>query len=299
MAKIAFAGLGNMGRGMAGCLLSAGHDVHVWNRTRSRADALAADGARVADSPRAAAEGADAVFVMVGDDVASRAVWLGDVGVLAADLTEGAFAVECSTLSREWVMDLSARVTARGLRYIDAPVTGLPPAAAAGELVLLVGADTADLDAVRPLLAPLNSEIFHFGPVGTGTAYKLMINLMGAVQIAAAAEGLVIAEQAGLDLDQVRQAIEIGQAASPQVVRNVARMVADHHDTDITFSGRLRLKDVGYGVQLARDLGVDARFGQVAARAYDELVDMGAGDVNESKVIDAAREKLVGSEGQA
>ncbi len=294
MAKIAFLGLGNMGIGMAGRLLAAGHEVTVWNRTRSRGDALEADGAMVADTPRTAAEGADAVFVMVGDDVASRAVWLGDDGILAADLADEAFAVECSTLSRQWVMDLSAQATARGLHYIDAPVTGLPPAAAAGELVLLVGADTGDLDAARPLLAPLNQQIFHFGPVGAGTAYKLMINLMGAVQIAAAAEGLVIAEQAGLDLDQVRQAIEIGQAASPQVVRNVARMVAEHHDTDITFSGRLRLKDVNYGVQLARDLGVDARFGQVAERAYDELIEMGAGDVNESKVMDAQREKLVG-----
>ncbi len=293
MAKVAFLGLGNMGIGMAGRLLFAGHNVTLWNRTRSRGDALEADGAAIADTPRAAAEGADAVFVMVGDDVASRAVWLGDDGILAADLSEGAFAVECSTLSREWVMDLCERATARGLRYIDAPVTGLPPAAGAGELVLLVGADADDLDAARPLLAPLNQQIFHFGPVGAGTAYKLMINLMGAVQIAAAAEGLVIAERAGLDLDQVRQAIEIGQAASPQVVRNVARMVADHHDTDITFSGRLRLKDVNYGVQLARDLGVDARFGQVAERAYDELVDMGAGDVNESKVMDAQRDKLV------
>lgn len=293
MAKLAFLGLGNMGNGMAGRLLSAGHDVTVWNRTKSRADALVTDGASLADTPRGAADGADAVFVMVGDDAASQAVWLGDDGILAADAGEGAFAVECSTLSRQWVMDLSKEAAARGMRYIDAPVTGLPPAAAAGELVLLVGADPADLGDARELLAPLNQKIFHFGPVGAGTAYKLMINLMGAVQIAAAAEGLVIAEQAGLDLDQVRQAIEIGQAASPQVVRNVARMTADQHERDIVFSGRLRLKDTSYGVQLARDLGVDARFGSVAERAYDELVEMGYGDVNESKVMDAQRKKLL------
>ena len=120
-----------------------------------------------------------------------------------------------------------------------------------------------------------------------------MINLMGAVQIAAAAEGLVIAEKAGLNLEQVAQAIGIGQAASPQVVRNVARMVADHHDTDIVFSGRLRLKDVSYGMQLADHLGIDARFGDAAIQAYGELVDSGAGDVNESKVVDTLRDTLV------
>ena len=292
MATIAFLGLGNMGRGMAGRLISAGHEVRLYNRTRARANALAGVGATVADTPREAAEGAAAVFSMVGDDVASHAMWLGDDGALAATVAPGAFAIECSTLSYDWVGDLARQAADKGMCYIDAPVTGLPEAAAAGELVLLLGAAEDDLDAARSLLVPLSSDIFHFGPVGTGTAYKLMINLMGAVQIAAAAEGLVIAEKAGLDLGQVREALEIGQAASPQVVRNVRRMVAGQHETDIVFSGRLRLKDTSYGVQLAETLGLDARFGQVAERAYVELVDQGLGDINESKVVDSLRGAL-------
>lgn len=292
MATIAFLGLGNMGRGMAGRLIGAGHDIRLYNRTRARAEAFQGPGAVLADTPREAAEGAEAVFSMVGDDEASRAMWLGDDGVLAAATAPGAFAIECSTLSYDWVGDLAGRAAGKGMRYIDAPVTGLPDAAAAGELVLLLGAAQDDLDAARSLLVPLSSKIFHFGPVGTGTAYKLMINLMGAVQIAAAAEGLVIAEKAGLDLDQVREALEIGQAASPQVVRNVRRMAAGQHETDIVFSGRLRLKDTSYGVRLAESLGLDARFGQVAERAYVELVDKGLGDVNESKVVDSLRDAL-------
>ncbi|MGI9415021.1 MAG: NAD(P)-dependent oxidoreductase, partial [Hyphomicrobiales bacterium] len=237
-----------------------------------------------------AAEGADAVFSMVGDDAASRAMWLGDDGVLAAATHPGALAIECSTLSYDWVGELAGSAADRGMGYIDAPVTGLPDAAAAGDLVLLVGAAADDLEAARPLLEPLSSKIFHFGPVGAGTAYKLMINLMGAVQIAAAAEGLLIAEKAGLDLEQVREAIEIGQAASPQVVRNVRRMVADHHDTDIVFSGRLRLKDAQYGLQLAQQMGVDAAFGQAAVDIYWALVDRGFGEANESKVLDGLRQ---------
>lgn len=289
MAKVAFLGLGNMGRGMAGRLVAAGHDVHVWNRTASRADELVKQGAVLASSPRAAAEGAGAIFSMVADDEASRAVWLGDDGALAADIPQDAFAIECSTISYDWVMELSIHAVSRGLRYIDAPVTGLPPAAAAGELVLLVGAEDDHLGDAAPYLDPLSSRIFHFGPIGTGIAYKLMINLMGAVQIAAAAEGLAIAEKAGLDLERVREAIEIGQAASPQVVRNVARMVEERHEEDIVFTGRLRLKDADYGARLADSLEANAWFGRVAVGAYQMLVDMGLGDQNESKVIEAFR----------
>ncbi|HEX6141577.1 MAG TPA: NAD(P)-dependent oxidoreductase [Geminicoccaceae bacterium] len=289
MADLAFVGLGNMGRGMAARLLAAGHEVAVYNRTTAKAAALGERGARVAASPCEAVEGADAVFVMVGDDRASRSVWLGDDGILAGTLRERAFAIECSTLSHDWVEALATQAAARGLRYLDCPVTGLPDAAAAGDLTLLVGAQPADLAAAHRLLDPLCSDLIHFGPVGTGTAYKLMINLMGAVQIAAAAEGMAIAERAGLDLDLVARAIASGQAASPQVVRNARRMADDHHDRDISFTGRLRLKDAEYGVRLAKKLGLGAPLGRVACEAFGRLLEHGLADLNESKVIEIAR----------
>ncbi len=288
MARVAFIGLGKMGGGMAHRLLQAGHEVTVHNRTRAKAEALAERGASIAATPREAAAGADAVFAMVSDDRASRAVWLGPDGVLAAELGPGAFAIECSTLSHDWVEELAGTATQSGLRYIDCPVTGLPDAAAAGTLTLLVGARPDDLDAARDLLAPLSAEIVHFGPVGAGTAYKLMINLMGAVQIAAAAEGMAIAERAGLDLDQVARTIASGQAASPQVVRNTRRMADDHHH-DVAFSGRLRLKDASYGVGLAEKLGLAAPFGRTAVTAFGQLVEQDLAALNESKVIEIAR----------
>lgn len=280
---------------MAGRLMEAGHELVVFNRTRERAAALVGDLARCADSPRDAADGAEAVFVMVSDDEASRAVWEGSDGILAADLRPGAFAIECSTLSHDWVLELSAAARARGLRYLDCPVTGLPEAAAAGRLTLLIGSDEADLDAAEPLLLPLAVDRLHFGPVGAGTAYKLIINLMGAVQIAAAAEGMALAERAGLDLDQVARAIASGQAASPQVVRNSRRMADADHAPDVVFSGRLRHKDATYGVRLAEKLGLGAPFGQAALRGLDELLAAGLGDVNESSIIDVARRARVGS----
>jgi 3-hydroxyisobutyrate dehydrogenase len=289
MSRIAFLGLGRMGSGMAGRLLAAGHELTVWNRSADKAAPLVEAGAGSAATPRSAADGASAVFVMVSDDEASRSVWHGDDGVLAADLEPGAFAVECSTLSRDWVLELSAAVRARGLRYLDSPVTGLPDAAAAGQLTLLVGADGADLQAAEPLLQPLSAHRLHFGPVGAGTAYKLIINLMGAVQIAAAAEGMALAERAGLDLDQVARAVAAGQAASPQVVRNSRRMADGDHDQDIVFSGRLRHKDAAYAVRLADTLGIAAPLGRTALDGLDRLLESGLGDLNESSIIDVAR----------
>lgn len=290
MARIAFVGLGRMGHGMAGRLLAAGHDLAVYNRTPGRAAELVDAGARLAVTPRQAAGGATAVLVMVSDDEASRAVWQGTAGILAADLEPGAFAVECSTLSHDWVLELAAATRSRGLRFLDCPVTGLPDAAAAGQLTLLIGASAADLEEAQPLLLPLSVERLHFGPVGAGTAYKLIINLMGAVQIAAAAESLALAERAGLDLDQVARAIASGQAASPQVVRNSRRMVDGGHDRDVVFPGRLRRKDAAYGVRLADSLGVSAPLGRVALAGLDQLVRRGLGDQNESAIVEVARQ---------
>jgi 3-hydroxyisobutyrate dehydrogenase len=293
MPRVAFVGLGNMGQGMAGRLLETGHQLNLYNRTASRADALVRRGAHLFGSPKEACQGVDAVIAMVADDAASRAVWLEQDGILAADLGKNAFAIECSTLSHDWVTDLSARCKARGLRYIDAPVTGLPDAAATGALTLLVGADTDDLQSARGFLDSLSRRIIRFGPVGTGTAYKLIINMMGAVQIASAAEGLAIAERAGLDIAVVADAIATSQAASPQVVRNTLRMAAGDHDDNIVFTSALRAKDVEYGVRFARAIGIGSPFGALAEGIYRQLCDMGYAKVNESKVIDVCRSQLI------
>lgn len=289
MSKVAFIGLGNMGRGMAMRLVAAGFDVSVYNRTPGKAGELVRAGAREATSPRDAVTGAEAIFSMVADDGASEQIWCGDEGIFAGQFTPGAVVVECSTLSHDWVLKLAEKAGKAGLKYVDSPVTGLPDAAAAGELVLFVGACDENLDEARRFLTSLCKQIMHFGDVGTGTAYKLIVNLMGAVQIAAAAEGLAMAEKAGLDVDQVVEAICTGQAAAPQVVRNVKRMAKAKHDTDLIFSGSMRLKDAVYGVQLAQTLGSRAGFGNLAAGYFQQLVDNGHGALNECKVIDVLR----------
>lgn len=289
MLRIAFLGLGKMGFGMASRLLAAGHSVSVFNRTASRGDPLVRLGARVASSPRSAAQNADVIIGMTANDESSRAMWTGAEGALAAANAPDALAIECSTLSHDWVLELAALVRTRGFRYVDAPVTGLPDAAASGTLTLLVGADAADLDAARPVFASLATRVLHFGTVGQGTVYKLMVNLIGAVQIASAAEGLALAEAAGLDPRVVADAIGSGQAASPQVVRNVRRFVAGDHGGAITFTPALRLKDIEYALRLARKLDAPHAFGEVAGSLYRKLCDAGYSADNESRIIEVLR----------
>jgi 3-hydroxyisobutyrate dehydrogenase-like beta-hydroxyacid dehydrogenase len=267
MTKVGFIGLGRMGHGMAGRYLDAGFTVAVWNRSKAKAEDLIARGARWASSPADAADRADAVVTMVADDEASRAVWLGKDGA-AATMKAGSLAIECSTVSHQHALDMARELRSRGLIYIDCPVTGLPQAAAAGKLTLLVGADAADLDSAKPYLAPIGDVIRHFGAVGTGTVYKLINNLMGAVQIASLAEGIAMAEQAGLDMNLVAEALATGAVASPQVIRHSKRMVARDF-SGASFTAALRHKDAAYAVELAESLLADAPLvGHAAVEAY-------------------------------
>jgi 3-hydroxyisobutyrate dehydrogenase-like beta-hydroxyacid dehydrogenase len=284
MPRVAFIGLGRMGHGMAGRYLDAGFTVCIWNRSKAKAEDLIARGARWATSPQDAAIDADAVVTMVADDDASRAVWLTRDGA-AATMKAGTLAIECSTVSYQHALDLSSELRGRGLVYIDCPVTGLPDAAAAGKLTLLVGADSADLERARPFLEPIGSTIRHFGPVGAGTVYKLINNLMGAVQIAGLAEGLAIAEQAGLDMNLVLESIQAGVAASPQVQRHSKRMVARDF-SGATFTAALRHKDAVYAVALAESLLADKPLvGRAAVDAYARAK-AAAPDDDEGKMIE-------------
>jgi 3-hydroxyisobutyrate dehydrogenase len=284
MTRVAFIGLGRMGHGMAGRYLDAGFTVSVWNRSKAKAEGLIAHGARWATSPEDAAIDADAVVTMVADDEASREVWLTKDGA-AATMKAGTLAIECSTVSYRHVLELAQELRGRGLIYIDSPVTGLPDAAAAGKLTLLVGAEPADLEKARPYLTPLSTTIRHFGPVGSGTVYKLINNLMGAIQIAGVAEGLAIAEQAGLDMKLVLEAIETGVAASPQVIRHSRRMAARNF-SGATFTAALRHKDAAYAVALAESLLSDVPLmGRAAVEAYARAK-AHAPDDDEGKMIE-------------
>ena len=283
MTRVAFIGLGRMGHGMAGRYLDAGFTVAVWNRSKAKAEDLIARGAHWATSPEDAAIDADAVVTMVADDEASRRVWLGEDGA-AANMKAGTLAIECSTVSHAHALGMAQELNGRGLIYIDCPVTGLPSAAAEGKLTLLVGADAADLDKAQPFLKPIGSAIRHFGAVGTGTVFKLINNLLGAVQIASLAEGIAIAEQAGLDMNLVAEALSTGAVASPQVIRHSKRMVARDF-SGATFTTALRHKDAAYAVALAETLLPSVPVSRAAVEAYHRAKDH-APDDDEGHMIE-------------
>ncbi|WGS17560.1 MULTISPECIES: NAD(P)-dependent oxidoreductase [unclassified Bradyrhizobium] len=283
MARVTFIGLGRMGHGMAGRYLDAGFTVAVWNRSKAKAEDLIARGAQWATSPEDAAIDADAVITMVADDEASRAVWLTKDGA-AATMKAGTLAIECSTVSYQHTLDMARELRNRGLIYIDCPVTGLPSAAAAGKLTLLVGADPADLERAQPFLAPIGETIRHFGGVGSGTIFKLINNLMGAVQIASLAEGIAMAEQAGLDMQVVAEALAAGAVASPQVIRHSRRMI-DRDFSGASFTAALRHKDAAYAVRLAETLLPGVPVSRAALAAYEEAKSH-APDDDEGRMIE-------------
>lgn len=290
MARVALLGTGTMGGAMAGRLLAAGHDLAVYNRSPRKLAPLAAAGARPCASPAEAVLNADVVVSMVADDEASRAVWLGPGGALAAKRAPGAVALESATVSHDWMRELGRRAGEAGLSFLDCPVTGGPDGAAEGRLTLLVGGERTALDAAWPVLRSYAARYFLFGPVGAGTAYKLVVNTVGAAQAVALAEGLLIAERAGLDPAVVAQAMDGGAVASPLVRYLLARMTGGNHD-DIYFAARWRHKDADYGLKLARAVGQPAPVLAAATAAFARTVDAGLGDKNSSVVIDVLRAK--------
>jgi 3-hydroxyisobutyrate dehydrogenase len=279
MQRVAILGLGIMGGGMAANWLAKGFEVSVWNRTRAKAEPLAAKGAKLAATPRDAAQGADFIFAMVSDDDASRSVWLGPDGALAG-AKSGAIGVESSTLTPDWIRELGGHAHAKGCGFLDAPVGGSRPAADAGELRFFVGGDPQTYEAARPALAAVGSRMDLLGPLGAGATWKLINNQLGAGQIAALAEALEVARKAGFKDEQISELILGGPAASPMVKLKLPRMLAQGFEP-ADFALNLMLKDARYAAALAQSFGTPAGMieGAVKAFARADAKGLGAKDI--------------------
>lgn len=288
MSKVAFLGAGIMGSAMIRRLLAAGHGVTVYNRSAHKAAPLIEAGAALAGSAAEAVAGARFIVSMVGDDAASRELWLGAAGALAGRPSAGVIAIEHSTLSHAWILELNDALAAAGVPFIDAPVTGGPDGAAAGALTVLAGADPALLERARPLLDAYARALVHFGPPGAGTAYKLVVNLVATAQITALAEGYAIAERAGLDRELVAATLCQGTVASPVVKYLSERIVRGDHD-HVYFATRWRRKDADYGLRLAAGLGQPAPTCEAAGRLFERAMQAGHGERNSSAIVEVVR----------
>jgi 3-hydroxyisobutyrate dehydrogenase len=288
MAKqsVAILGLGTMGAGMAANLLKAGFPLAVYNRSRAKAEVFAAQGARVAETPAGAARGASVILSMLADDVASRAVWLGPDGALAA-AEKGAVLVESSTVSPAWIAELDEAARARGLEFMDAPVTGSRAQAATGQLSFLVGGSREALETVRPVLEALSKEILLLGSVGSGAKLKLINNFLCGVQIASLAEGIAWIERSGLDREQALTFLRSGAPGSPLLANLSARMTS--RDYSVNFHLKLMSKDLQYAGEAAAESGVELTTAANARGLFERAVAQGYGDTDMSAVIEPLR----------
>ena len=284
--SVALLGLGTMGHGMAMNLLKAGYPLTVWNRTREKAETLAQSGAAVAETPAIAAKNASVVLVMVADDDASRATWIGSDGALAA-MPVGSIAIDCSTLSPGWIAELAAAVAKRGLRFVEAPVTGSRPQAEAGQLKFLAGADEDTLAAVTPLLGCMSSEIVHLGPAGSGSQMKLINNFLCAVQVTSFAEALAWIERSGLRRDVALELLKKGAPGSGIFSGMSERMTKRTYE--VNFLLRLMAKDLRYARAAAAKLGVDLSTSSAAEELFREAQAQGYGEKDMAAVAEVVR----------
>jgi 3-hydroxyisobutyrate dehydrogenase len=287
MKQIAVLGLGIIGGGIARNLLRKGFPVVVWNRTPARAEPFRALGAEVAASPAAAAGGAEVVIDAVTDVDASRGVWTGEQGALAA-MAPGSIAVECATLSVTWIRELHGLAAGRNTAFVDCPVTGGRVGAEEGTLTLLIGAEEDALAVVRPVLEAFSARIFRFGLPGQGTAYKLINNLMLAAQILATGEGIAFADRCGLDLSLAAEAIQAGAMASP-IVKTKLPFMLKRDFTDTNFALRWMLKDLRYGLEYAAELGLRLPNAERICELFAEADARGWGGMDYAVVADLSR----------
>jgi 3-hydroxyisobutyrate dehydrogenase len=274
MKTIAFLGLGAMGSRMATHLIKAGHELTAWNRSPEATQALASLGSKVAAHPRDAARGADIVISMVRDDLAAQSVWLDPTHGALGGIRRDAIAIECSTLTVGTMAEIAHAATARGVRFIDAPVAGSRPQAEAAQLIFMAGGAAADIAEAEPVLKTMGSSVQHAGDTGAGAAVKLLVNALFASQVAAMGELLGFARKLGLDPQRVLDILASTPTLSPAAKGASLGMLAKNYAPQ--FPIELARKDMGYALDLARthsaELPMTSRVNEVlltaASRGY-------------------------------
>ena len=250
MARVAVVGTGVIGGGMAVNLLRNGHQVAVWNRTAENAAKVVDAGATLAATPAEAARGADVVFEATADDASSRSVWFGDDGILTGS-AETATLVTSATLSPVWVAELAEACRSAGRPFLDMPVTGGRAGAESGALVMLAGGDEATLASIAGVLEAISTTVRHFGSVGSGTQFKLVLNALQAAHLVAFGEAMAMARSAGLDLDEVGEAL-VDRLGGP--VTTMAWAATREPPQRANFALAWALKDLRYASAMAGEL---------------------------------------------
>jgi 3-hydroxyisobutyrate dehydrogenase len=283
--RVAFLGTGIMGSRMAANVVVGEFEVKVWNRTRAKAERVAElSGAGVADTPAAAAQGADAVITMVVDSPEVEAVLFGQDGALDA-LAEGALVVDMSTIAPTAATAIAERLAAKGIGFVDAPVSGSSPKAEDATLTIMAGASDTDFKRALPLLESMGELIVHCGPVGHGQMVKLLNNTLAATNAAALAEAIAVAERAELDLDALTKVVAASSGNSTMAQLKAGSMI--EHTYEPLFKLDHMLKDVRHCLDTAHELGATTPVAEAARSLYEEASALGRGNDDFAAVIEA------------
>ena len=284
--RIGLIGLGLMGRPMGMNLLNAGHQLTVWNRTPERANELVAGGAALAKTPHEVAEASEFLLTIVSDPPALESVLWGRDGKndgALAGLRAGSIYVDSSTISPLLVRRIAATCRERGVRFLDAPVTGGDWGAREGNLVFMIGGDAETLRDAEPILGVMGKKWFHLGPSGAGQTVKLAMNAILALEVGAMAEALALVTRAGLKGEQLVEVMQASMARSGVLdVKSPLMLKGDYRPS---FPLRLMHKDLGLALDLANQLGVSLPATAAAREVYNYVKGEAKEDLDYSAVM--------------
>jgi 3-hydroxyisobutyrate dehydrogenase-like beta-hydroxyacid dehydrogenase len=271
--RVAFLGLGIMGRAMATNLVKAGHEVTVWNRTPGKE----VEGARVAGSPAEAAQGAEVVWLCVSDTAAVESLLFDPNGV-ESSLTEGMIIADSSTISPSATRRIAERVEKKGVQYVDSPVTGSKAGAESGTLLFIVGGDEQAIERLKPLYAAMGKKIFRMGEVGKGQSAKLVMNLQIALIYEGFAEALTLAAKLGVDAETLMPLVQASMVKSG-VVEYKAPFVLGR-DFAANFPLRLMRKDIRLALEAAKEARVKLPGLETVEEIYEMAIEDGHAELD-------------------
>lgn len=271
--RVAFLGLGIMGRAMATNLVKAGHEVAAWNRSPGKE----VEGARVAASPAEAAQGAEVVWLCVSDTAAVESLLFGPNGV-ESSLTDGMIIADSSTISPSATRRIAERVQKKGVQYVDSPVTGSKAGAEAGTLLFIVGGDEQAIEKLKPLYAAMGKKIFRMGEVGKGQSAKLVMNLQIALIYEGFAEALTLAAKLGVDAETLMPLVQASMVKSG-VVEYKAPFVLGR-DFAANFPLRLMRKDIRLALEAAKEARVKLPGLETVEEIYEMAIEDGHAELD-------------------
>ena len=269
-----------MGAPMCQNLLSADLPLTVWNRSHAKTEPLAKRGAEIADSPQSAVSDADVVITMLSDGTAVADIMFNQ-GVAEA-IRESATRIDMSSIGADEAIEHAKRHVKRGVRYLDAPVSGGTKGAAAGELAIMAGGDAETFAAMQPVFAPLG-QATHVGPNGCGQLAKLANQVIVAITIGAVSEALILAGGGGADRAKVREALQGGFASSRILTEHGQRMV--NRAFEPGGPAKFQLKDLRNALSAAERLGLDLPITKLLHKLFDAMVQSGKGDMDHSGLL--------------